>query len=133
MFQVTWYEDILLHVVSPEGKRITRKILDDPRATFVWGKLISPHFIKKLLGHSLPYCHAQIQGYVRVPSGDFFALRKRQGGTVQGVVLLGLSDEDVAGLNRFEQIPHVMERRRIPVNMGTMKRTTFFYIKKGTP
>jgi hypothetical protein len=26
-----------------------------------------------------------------------------------------------------------MERRRITVTMGTVKRRTFFYIKKGTP
>jgi len=133
MFRVTWFEDSLLHLVHPEEKRITRKVLEDPRATFVWGKLISPHFIKKLLGHSLPYCPAEIQGYVRVPSGDFFALKKKRGGTVQGVVLLGLSDDDVAGLNEFEQIPHVMVRRRIMVSLGTLKRRTFFYIKKGTP
>jgi len=133
MFRVTWYEEYLLSVVHPENRRVTRTILNDAQATFVWGKLMSPHFIKKLLGHSLPFCPAEIQGYSRVPSGDFYALKKKRGATVQGVVLLGLSKQDVAGLNRFEEIPHVMERRRIMVTMGTIKRRTFFYIKKGTP
>ena len=68
-----------------------------------------------------------------MPSGDFYALKKKKGATTQGVVLLGLSEEDVAGLNAYEQVPHVMERRRITVNMGTVKRRTFFYIRKGTP
>ena len=133
MFRVTWFEEVLLDVVHPEGRSVTRQILEDPRATFVWGKLMSPHFIRKLLGHSLPFCPAEIQGYVRLPSGDFYALKKKKGGTTQGVVLLGLSEKDVAGLNAFEQIPDVMERRRIMVTMGTVKRRTFFYIKKGTP
>jgi hypothetical protein len=80
----------------------------------------------------LPFCPAQIKGYSRVPSGDFYALRKGRGTTTQGVVLLGLSEKDVAGLNEYEQIPHVMERRRIMVAMGTLSRETFFYIRKGT-
>ncbi len=132
MFRVTWFEEVLLEVVHPERRRVTRQILEDPRATFVWGKLMSPHFIKELLGHALPFCPAEIQGYARVPSGDFYALRKRRGATTQGVVLLGLSEKDVAGLNEYEQIPDVMDRRRIMVTMGTLNRQTFFYIKKGT-
>ena len=132
MFRVTWFEEVLLEVVHPERRRVTRQILEDPRATFVWGKLMSPHFIEELLGHALPFCPAEIQGYARVPSGDFYALRKRRGATTQGVVLLGLSEKDVAGLNEYEQIPDVMDRRRIMVTMGTLNRQTFFYIKKGT-
>jgi len=133
MFRVTWFEECLLDVVHPERRRVTRQILEDQRATFVWGKLMSPLFIKELLGHSLPFCPAEIGGYARVPSGDFYGLRKRNGATTQGVVLLGLSEKEVAGLNEYEQIPDVMERRRIMVTMGTLKRRTFFYIKKGTP
>jgi len=133
MFRVTWFEDSLLHLVHPEEKRITRKVLEDPRATFVWGKLMSPQFIRKLLGRPLPFCPAEIQGYARVPSGDFYALKKKREATTQGVVLLGLSEKDVAGLNAYEQVPHVMERRRITVRMGTVKRRTFFYIGTGTP
>ena len=132
MFRVTWFEEVLLDVVHPEKRRVVRQILEDPRATFVWGKLMNPHFIKELLGHALPFCPAEIRGYARVPSGDFYALRRKRGATTQGVVLLGLSEKDVAGLNAYEQIPHVMERRRIAVTLGTLKRRTFFYIKKGT-
>jgi hypothetical protein len=133
MFRVTWFEEVLLDVVHPEGRRVTRQILEDPKATFVWGKLMSPHFIGKLLGRPLPFCPAEIKGYARVPSGDFYALKKKRGATTQGVVLLGLSEKDVAGLNAYEQVPHVMERRRTTVTMGTVKRRTFFYIRKGTP
>jgi hypothetical protein len=133
MFRVTWFEEYLLDVVHPQSRKVTREMLDDPKAVFVWGKLMSPHFIRKLLGRPLPFCPAEIRGYARVPSGDFFALKKRKGATVQGVVLLGLTEKDTEGLNRFEQIPHVMERRRTMVTMGTLRRRTFFYIKKGTP
>jgi len=133
MFRLTWFEEYLLDLVHPERRRMTRRILEDPKATFVWGKLMNPHFIRKLLGHSLPFCPAEIQGYARVPSGDFYALKKKKGATTQGVVLLGLSERDVAGLNEYEKVPDVMERRRIRVSMGTLKRRTYFYIKKGTP
>jgi hypothetical protein len=133
MFRVTWFEEYLLSVVHPESRRVTRNILNDAKATFVWGKLMNPHFIRKLLGHALPFCPAEIQGYARVPSGNFYALKRKKGEVTQGVVLLGLSTKDRNELDEYEQIPHVMERRRITACMGTLKRRTFFYIKKGTP
>jgi hypothetical protein len=37
MFRVTWFEEVLLEVVHPEGRRVTRQILEDPKATFVGG------------------------------------------------------------------------------------------------
>lgn len=133
MFRVTWFEESLLNVIHPESRRVTRNILDDSEATFVWGKLMNPHFIRKLLGHALAFCPAEIRGYARIPSGDFYVLKKKEGATTQGVVLLGLSAKDREGLDTYEQIPNVMERRRIMVTIGTMKRRAFFYIKKGTP
>jgi len=36
MFRVTWFEKYLLDVIHPEGRRLTRHILEDPKATFVW-------------------------------------------------------------------------------------------------
>ncbi len=132
MYKVTWFEDCLLDVVHPAGRRIGREILDDPNATFVWGKLMDPAFIKQLTGRPAPFCAAEIRGYARVPTRDFYALRHRKGATTQGVVLLGLTDKEVAALNEFEQIPHVMERRRIEVVMGNMRRKVFFYIKRGS-
>jgi len=62
---------------------------------------MSPHFIKQIAGHSLPFCPAEIEGYARMPSADFYALRKRKGATTQGVVLLGLAEGDVVGLNKL--------------------------------
>jgi hypothetical protein len=131
MFEVKWFEECLLDVVHPAGRKAARAILDDPNATFVWGKLMSPHFIEKLLGAPAAFCPAEIRGYERVKTKEFYALRRKAGATVQGVVLLGLSDADVEKLNRFERIPRVMERRRIEAAMGTMKREVCFYIKHG--
>ncbi len=128
-FGVKWFEDCLLDIVHPASRRVTRAILNDPNATFVWGKLMSPHFIAKLLGAPAVFCPAEIRGYERVKTKEFFALRKKPGATVQGVVLLGLKAADVAKLNEFERIPEVMERRRIEVAMGEMKREVYFYIK----
>ncbi|MFA6448272.1 MAG: gamma-glutamylcyclotransferase family protein [bacterium] len=132
MFKVAWFEDCLLDVVCPEGRRVTRKTLDDPRATFVWGKLMDPAFIAKLVGRPAPFCAAEIRGYERVKTPEFYALRKKAGATTQGVVLLGLTDNEIDALNAFEQIPDVMERRRIEASMGVMKRQVYFYIKRGT-
>ena len=132
MFKVTWFEDCLLDVIHPAEVKVTRKLLDDASATFVWGKLMDPHFIEKQIGRPAAFCPAEIRGYARVKTPEFYALRKKAGATAQGVVLLGLTDKEVAALNAFEHIPRVMERRRIEVTMGNMKRKVYFYIKRGT-
>ena len=62
MFDVTFFRDDLVTVIHPKGSRVTKRLLDDPRATFVWGELMSPHFIKKLLGHYTPYAAAELRG-----------------------------------------------------------------------
>ena len=133
MFKVTWFEDCLLDVVHPADRKAARGLLDDPNATFVWGKLMDPHFIAKQIGRPAPFCAAEIRGYARVKTPEFYALRKKAGATTQGVVLLGLTDGEVAALNAFERIPDVMERRRIEVTMGNMRRRVYFYIKRGAP
>jgi hypothetical protein len=131
MFKVTWFEDCLLDVIHPADVKVTRKILDGANATFVWGKLMDPHFIAKQIGRPAAFCAAEISGYARVKTPEFYALRKKAGATTQGVVLLGLTGDEVAALNAFERIPDVMERRRIEVAMGNMKRKVYFYIKRG--
>jgi hypothetical protein len=132
MFKVAWFEDCLLDVIHPADRKVTRKILDGPNATFVWGKLMDPRFIAKQIGRPAAFCAAEISGYKRVKTPEFYALQKKAGATTQGVVLLGLTDEEVAALNAFEQSPEIMERRRIEVAMGNMKRKVYFYIKRGT-
>ena len=61
------------------------------------------------------FCPAEIRGYARVKTPEFYALRKKSGAATQGVVLLGLTDGEVAALNDFERVPDVMERRRVVV------------------
>jgi hypothetical protein len=73
---------------------------------------------------SLPFCPAEIKGYARVPSGDFYALRKKRGRR-PGRGPAG-PEKDVAGLT-LRTGSHVMERRRITVTMGTVTRRTFLY------
>jgi hypothetical protein len=131
MFKVTWFEDCLLDVIHPAEMKVTRKLLDDANATFVWGKLMDPHFISKQIGRPAAFCPAEIRGYARVKTSVFYALRKKSGAATQGVVLLGLTDGEAAALNDFERVPEVMERRRVVVTMGNMKRGVYFYIKRG--
>ena len=122
-------EEYLLNVICASDGKTGLEIEEDPKATFVWGRLMDPDFIKDLLGHKVCFAPAVIRGYERVPYSDFYALKKKQGAFVQGVVLLGLSEKDEAKLNEYEQVPKVMRRRRITAELGLLKRKVFFYIR----
>ena len=130
MFNVTFFTDELITVIHLGEKKVTKKLLDHPNATFVWGELMNPHFIGKLLGSPRPYAPAHVRGFTRRPTKEFFNVARNPGGVAPGVLLLGLSNADVKKLNAFEQLGVKMERREIDVFIGQRKRTAFIYLKK---
>jgi len=130
MSEIEFYKEILVTIVRPAGKKVSRKMLDDPNATFVWGELMNPHFIEKLLGSPRAYSPAVARGFIRKPTKTFFDAVRNPSGAMQGVVLLGLSKKDVDKLNEFEQVGKVMERHTTEVSIGQMKRKTYIYLKK---
>lgn len=130
MFSVKWQKDTLAMVVQPRGARIPKNIFQDPNLTFVWGYLMDPDFILKLLGRRIAFAPAVLKGYRRRAKGKSFILQKQKGGIVPGVVLIGLSSKDVAHLNEFEEVPEVMVRRRVEVYVGDRRTKTCIYMKK---
>ena len=130
MFDTTFFKDDLVTVIHPEGMKIKKSILDDPNATFVWGELMDPHFIRNLLGHYAPFAIAVLHCYERRRTKVFFKAVARPGATMQGVVLLGLSGRDVEKLNEFEKVGVVMRRATGRVTIGHYARRTALYLKK---
>jgi hypothetical protein len=129
MFDTTFFRDDLVTIVHPAGMKVTKKLLGDPRATFVWGELMNPHFINGLLGHYVPFAIAQLHGYERRRTKTFFKAVPKKGALMQGVVLLGLSAKDVEKLNEFEQAGVVMRRASGLVSIGHCNCATALYLK----
>ena len=130
MFQSTFFRDELITVIHPAKRKVTKKILDGANATFVWGELMDPHFIRNLLGEAKPFASAHVRGMVRRPTRKFFNVTRNESGVVPGVVLLGLTSSDIKKLNEFERVGEVMERHQTQVVMGQRIRTAYIYLKK---
>jgi len=130
MFDTTFFRDDLAMVVHPAGMKATKRLLLDPRATFVWGELMNPHFIHGLLGRYVAFAPARLHGYERRRTKSFFDAVPKKGATVQGVVLLGLSAADVAKLNEFERVGVVMRRTSGNVSIGHFSRRAALYLKR---
>ena len=130
MFQVTFFPDELITVVHPEGKKVTRKLLEHPNATFVWGRLMDPFFIAGLLGAPRPFAPAHVSGLTRKPTREFFDVSPSRNEVVPGVVLFGLTNADMKKLNTFERTGQAMERHVVQVTMGQIKREVFMYLRK---
>jgi len=130
MFDTTFFREDLVTVVHKKGLRVTKKLLEDPNATFVWGELMDPYFIYGLLGHYVAFAPAVLPGFERRRTKEFFNAVKKPGASMQGAVLLGLSAVDVKKLNEFEKVGVVMRRTSAVVLTGHFRRRTALYLKK---
>ena len=129
MFQTTFFKEDLAMIIHEEDTRATRALLEDPRAAFVWGELMDPHFIHNLLGNFLPFAPCWLEGFRRVRTETFFDLEKAAGESVQGVAILGMSDEDMAKLDEFEKEGDLMRRTEGRVHIGHFSRSASIYVK----
>lgn len=128
MARYNFSEENLSLIMRPLGARLPDEPFEDENLTFVWGFLMDPRFIRKLLGHKVSFAPAVLKGWKRSPDGDSFRLKKQKDSVVSGVVLIGLSKKDVEKLDAFEQIPEVMLKRRTKVLIGDRKVGTFIYL-----
>ena len=104
--------------------------VSDQNATFVWGYLMEPDFIKELLGRKKPFAPAVLRGYKREKSEDKLTLIPDASSCVLGVVLLNLSEEEMKKLDEFEKVPEVMIRKRIEVEIGDFRREVYIYMRR---
>jgi hypothetical protein len=136
MFEYAWSEETLSWIIAPQGRMVSPDVLKNADLYFVWGYLMDPRFIEKLLDHAIPFAPAVIQGYCReafVKDGKSgFKLIPSQKDLVMGVVLIAPGKEDIMRLDRFEQVPDVMVKRKIEVMIGDLRREANIYMAAGT-
>jgi len=132
MFEHVWAEETCSWIVAPPDRVPGAGDLETAELYFVWGFLMDPRFIGELVGRPVPFAPAAIRGYRReafVEGGQRgFRLIPDDHGIVMGVVLVGPTGQEVAALDRFEQVPTVMIKRRIDVLIGDLVREANIYI-----
>jgi len=133
MFEHVWEERTCSWIVAPPDRIPASGDLESAELIFVWGFLMDPRFIKKLLGGVIPFAPAFIRGYRRetfVEGGERgFRLIPEENGVVSGVVLIGPTAQEKDGLDRFEGVPEVMVKRTVEAHIGDLTRGAGIYMK----
>ncbi len=132
MYEVTLIKDIFAVVIHGEGKFI------DPRESkervFVCGSLMSPAFVAGLVGHEICMSPSVAEDFSRgwgeSEGNQFHFLYRNPGGMTIGVILLGLSPEDITRLEEFEQAPNVRMRAELEVVCGDTRLPAHTYLKR---
>ena len=132
MFEITLVKEIFAIVAHPPGGFVDPRECE--RRVFVCGSLMEPKFLANLLGHEAAMAPALARGHIRgwgeTDGKKFHFLRADPGGTVHGVVLLGLSDADMEKLEQFERVPEVRRRADIEAAIGDVALPAVTYLAK---
>lgn len=105
-----------IHVTYPlEGGNLTSpKVHAANGKLFVYGALLDSSERRRLLGRSVNGEPARLEGYARGRSRYFF-VTPRENSVVEGEILSGLSDVDIAILDEYEEVPRLYIREQIEV------------------
>lgn len=132
MLEHVWVEETCSWIVAPQDRVPGTGDLKDEELYFVWGFLMDPRFIQGLVGRIIPFAPAVLRGYQRETFAEKgergFRLIPREGGMVMGVVLVAPKNEEIAILDRFEQVPEVMIKQRVEVSVGDLVRQANIYM-----
>jgi len=132
MYEHVWDERWCSWVLAPPDRVPPAEELERGELTFVWGFLMDPRFLRGITGRAVPLAPAVLRGYRRetfVKDGARgFRLLPDRDGIVTGVVLIGVRHDEAAALDRFEQVPRVMVRKKVRVTVGDLEREAWVYL-----
>ncbi len=81
-------------------------------ALFVYGTLVEKAFRERMLGRPIEAAAARLPGYQRGHSLHFYIVA-REGAVTEGFILFGLTAQDFAMLDQYEEVPTLYTRERI--------------------
>ena len=82
---------------------------------FVYGSLLDAAERCSLLGRAVAIRPARLPGFERGRRRHYYVLR-REGSTVDGGIIEGLDQRDLAILDRYEEVPSLYTRERITID-----------------
>lgn len=135
MFQVRYFSANLVTIIHPPDREVAVDDLFETDLLFAWGDLADPHVVKEQLGRYVPFTWGFVRGYEwstvnRLDRMETSLLAQPEG-IVQGVILIGLTEQEYAVLDRFEQVPIHRHRDKITCLIGTIERIVNVYLEQG--
>jgi hypothetical protein len=130
MFRIRYENETFALWLEPEGTQVS--LWNEREPVFVCGKLMEPEFLSSVIGRAAAMapavaldCRRAWQDYQGKP---YIFLMKSKGEFVPGMVLLGLSKEERAKLDQFEEIQTVRKVDQVTLRIGEreIKGISFF-------
>ncbi len=87
---------------------------NDNELLFVYGSLMNPVERLRLLGRPIDASPARLPNYARGRKRYYF-VAKQPDAVTDGAILEGLSERDLAILDKYEEVPTLYTRERIEV------------------
>ena len=82
---------------------------------FVYGSLLDAAERRSLLGRAVASRPARLLGFERGRRRHYYVM-PREGSAVEGAIIKGLDQRDLAILDRYEEVPTLYTRERITID-----------------
>jgi len=132
MFQISFFPSNGLLIIHPPEFPVRSDDVFEHDLLFVWGDLMNPHFVREITGRFIAFAPSVLTGFARkaekIGEGYSFSLIPREDSFVQGVILIGLTEDDLNALDRFERCPAHMVRKKVEVKVGDLPRIAQIYL-----
>jgi len=132
MYKIKYEDETFAVWLEPEGKKLSLWKEKDP--IFVCGRLMEPGFLSSIIGREAGMapavaldCGRAWEDYQGKP---YIFLKKKKGGFVPGMVLLGLTSRERTRLNRFEEIDTVRKVEKVTLRIGERKIEGISFFKR---
>jgi len=103
---------------------------------FIWDELMDPEASRAVLGRYAPFAAAYAPHLARAggrggPEREYRLVEDREA-IAPGVVLIGLSDDELARLDDHYHAPMHMTRHKLKVRIGDLERVVDVYLSQGS-
>ena len=132
MYRIQYEDETFALWLVPGEKRVS--LWKEKEPIFVCGRLMEPEFLSSVIGRAAAmapavavHCSRAWEDYRGKP---YIFLKKKRGGFVPGMILLGLTSRERAKLNRFEEVDTVRKMERVTLRIGEKKIGGISFFKR---
>jgi len=132
MYRIRYEDETFAVWLEPEGTKIS--LWEEKEPIFVCGRLMEPQFLSSIIGREAAMapavaldCGRAWEDYKGKP---YIFLKKLKGGFVPGMILLGLTGQERAKLNQFEEIDIVRKIEQVVLRVGEREIQGISFFKR---
>ena len=132
MYRINYEDETFAIWLEPEDTKVS--LWNEKEPIFVCGRLMEPNFLSSIIGREAAMapavaldCSRAWEDYGGKP---YIFLKKSKGGFVPGMALLGLTAQERARLNQFEEIETVRKIDQVTLRIGERETEGVSFFKR---